>query len=182
MAWQRVGHDWATSVSLSLFILQRLDGLMYLWFPTSNYRNLPSTPENTQREPGLVLPLLGACVFHGAEAGRHPGVNAPFPHLDCCVQDPWVIEAIGMNGPKAMERGWAEGREAAISKAAENRTTVWTSTATSGHVPGESHNSTPMFTEALFTIVRTWKQLKCPTTEGWIKKMWYMYTWNITQS
>ena len=35
---------------------------------------------------------------------------------------------------------------------------------------------TPMFTAALFTIARTWKQTKCPSMEEWIKKMWYIYT------
>ena len=34
----------------------------------------------------------------------------------------------------------------------------------------------PMFIESLFTIARTWKQSKCPSTEEWIKKMWYIYT------
>ena len=34
----------------------------------------------------------------------------------------------------------------------------------------------PMFIAALFTIGRTWKQPKCPSTEEWIKKMWYIYT------
>ena len=33
-----------------------------------------------------------------------------------------------------------------------------------------------MFIEALFTIAKTWKQPKCPSTEEWIKKMWYIYT------
>ena len=33
-----------------------------------------------------------------------------------------------------------------------------------------------MFTAALFTIARTWKQPECPSTEKWIKKMWYIYT------
>ena len=33
-----------------------------------------------------------------------------------------------------------------------------------------------MFISALFTIVRTWKQPKCPSTEEWIKKMWCIYT------
>ena len=33
-----------------------------------------------------------------------------------------------------------------------------------------------MFTAALFTITRTWKQSKCPSTDEWIKKMWYIYT------
>ena len=35
---------------------------------------------------------------------------------------------------------------------------------------------TPMFTEALFRRARSWKQPKCPSTEEWIKKMWYIYT------
>ena len=33
-----------------------------------------------------------------------------------------------------------------------------------------------MFTEALFIIARSWKQPKCPSTDEWIKKMWYIYT------
>ena len=32
-----------------------------------------------------------------------------------------------------------------------------------------------MFIAALFTIAKTWKQPKCPSTEEWLKKMWYMY-------
>ena len=35
---------------------------------------------------------------------------------------------------------------------------------------------TPMFTAALFTIGRSWKQPKCPLTDEWIKKLWYIYT------
>ena len=34
----------------------------------------------------------------------------------------------------------------------------------------------PMFIAALFTVARTWKQPKCPSTEECIKKMWYIYT------
>ena len=33
-----------------------------------------------------------------------------------------------------------------------------------------------MFIAALFTISKTWKQPKCPSTDEWIKKMWYIYT------
>ena len=33
-----------------------------------------------------------------------------------------------------------------------------------------------MFIAALFTIARTWKQSKCPSTGEWIKKMWHIYT------
>ena len=35
---------------------------------------------------------------------------------------------------------------------------------------------TPMFNAALFTIARLWKQPKCPSTDKWIKKLWYVYT------
>ena len=35
---------------------------------------------------------------------------------------------------------------------------------------------TPMFISALSTIPRSWKQPKCPSTDEWIKKMWYIYT------
>ena len=33
-----------------------------------------------------------------------------------------------------------------------------------------------MFIMALFTIAKIWKQSKCPSMDGWIKKMWYIYT------
>ena len=35
---------------------------------------------------------------------------------------------------------------------------------------------TPMFIAAVFTIAKTWKQPKCPSTDEWIKNMWYIYT------
>ena len=35
---------------------------------------------------------------------------------------------------------------------------------------------TPMFIAALFTTAKTWKQPKCPSTDEWMKKMWYIYT------
>ena len=41
-------------------------------------------------------------------------------------------------------------------------------------IPKES--CTKMFIAALFTIARTWKQPKCPSTDEWIKKMWHIYT------
>ena len=34
---------------------------------------------------------------------------------------------------------------------------------------------TPLFLAALFTIAKVWKQPKYPSTEEWIKKMWYIY-------
>ena len=40
----------------------------------------------------------------------------------------------------------------------------------------EKDTCTPVFTAALFTIARTWKQPRCPSTDEWIKKLWYVYT------
>jgi len=33
-----------------------------------------------------------------------------------------------------------------------------------------------MFIAALFIIARSWKEPRCPSTEGWIQKIWYIYT------
>ena len=40
----------------------------------------------------------------------------------------------------------------------------------------EKDTCTPLFIAALFTIARTWKQPRCPLTDEWIKKLWYIYT------
>ena len=36
-----------------------------------------------------------------------------------------------------------------------------------------------MFTAAPFIIARTWKQPRCPSTDEWIKKLWYIYIYTI---
>ena len=48
----------------------------------------------------------------------------------------------------------------------------------------------PFFIAALFTIARTWKPPRCPSTDEWIKKLWYIHTmeyysviiWNAFES
>ena len=40
----------------------------------------------------------------------------------------------------------------------------------------ERDTCTPMFIAALFIIARTWKQLRCPSADEWIRKLWYIYT------
>ena len=41
---------------------------------------------------------------------------------------------------------------------------------------------TPMFIAVLFTIAKIWKQPKYPSTEEWIKKMWYVYIYIYTHT
>ena len=40
----------------------------------------------------------------------------------------------------------------------------------------EKNTCIPLFIAALFTIARTWKRPRCPSTDEWIKKSWYIYT------
>ena len=40
----------------------------------------------------------------------------------------------------------------------------------------EKDTCSPVFTAALFTIARTWKQPRCPQTDEWIKQLWDIYT------
>jgi len=40
----------------------------------------------------------------------------------------------------------------------------------------EKDTCIPLFIVAEFTIARTWKQLRCPLTDEWIKKSWYIHT------
>ena len=40
----------------------------------------------------------------------------------------------------------------------------------------EKDTCIPLFIAALFTTARRWKQPRCPSTDEWIKKLWYIYT------
>ena len=40
----------------------------------------------------------------------------------------------------------------------------------------ERDTGTPMFIAALFITARTWKQPRCPSTDEWIRKLWYIHT------
>ena len=40
----------------------------------------------------------------------------------------------------------------------------------------EKDTCTPILIAALFTIAKTWKKSRCPSTDKWIKKLWYIYT------
>jgi hypothetical protein len=42
--------------------------------------------------------------------------------------------------------------------------------------PCHRHTCCTMFIVALFVTARSWKQRRCPMTEGWIQKMWFIYT------
>ena len=59
------------------------------------------------------------------------------------------------------------------------RTTIW-SIPLLGIYPDktffEKDTCTPVFIAVLFTIAQIWKRPKCPSTDEWIKKMWYTYT------
>ena len=72
------------------------------------------------------------------------------------------------------------GRWYGDSLKTSNKTTIWPSNLTPRLYPEETRvekdTCIPMFIAALFTIARTWKQPRCPSTDEWIKKLWYIYT------
>ena len=43
-------------------------------------------------------------------------------------------------------------------------------------IRNERDTCTPMFIAALFIVARTWKQLRCPSADEWIIKLFYIYT------
>jgi hypothetical protein len=50
-----------------------------------------------------------------------------------------------------------------------------------GYIPGEvptgnKNTCSTMFIAVLFIIARSWKEPRCPSTEEWIQKKWYIYT------
>ena len=67
-----------------------------------------------------------------------------------------------------------------VPQKTKNRTTIRPSNPTTRHIPEKTiiqkGSYVTMFIATLFTIGRTWKQLKCPSTEEWLKKMWHIYT------
>ena len=40
----------------------------------------------------------------------------------------------------------------------------------------EGDTCIPLFTAALFTVARTWEQPRCPLSDEWTQKLWYIYT------
>ena len=69
-----------------------------------------------------------------------------------------VIQGVGVEG------GWGMGEEGQKSMNMVEKTIA------------QKDACTPMFIAMLFTVARTWKQPECPSTDEWIKKMWYIYT------
>lgn len=64
-------------------------------------------------------------------------------------------------------------------KKTKNRATRGPCNPTPGNICGEKQvtgTCTSAFIAVLFTIAKTWKQPKCPSTEEWTRKMWYLYT------
>ena len=63
----------------------------------------------------------------------------------------------------------------------KNRITTWPSNSTLGYISKKTKRLiwkdtlVPMFTVALFTTAKIWKQPKCPSINKWTKKMWYIY-------
>ena len=69
-----------------------------------------------------------------------------------------------------------------VSQKLKNRTTVRPRNFNPGYISKKKEKltpkdtCTPMFIPALFTTAKIWKKRKCPSTQAWIKKIWYIHT------
>ena len=65
-----------------------------------------------------------------------------------------------------------------VSQKTKNRTIIWpwVYIQENPKPPVQKNTCTPVFIATLFTVAKIWKQPKCPSTDEWIKKMWYIYT------
>ena len=101
-----------------------------------------------------------------------------------------------------LERMWRKGNSPALLTEMEIGTTVWRTVwrflkklginlpydpaiPLLGVYPEKTttlkDTCTPVFIATIFTIARTWKQPSFPMTDEWIKKLWYILQWAITQ-
>ena len=65
-----------------------------------------------------------------------------------------------------------------VSQKTKNTATIWPNNYTPGYISGKKPKKIPYitkFTAALLKNGKIWKQSRCPATEEWIKKMWYLH-------
>ena len=67
-----------------------------------------------------------------------------------------------------------------VPQKTKNRINIWSSNPTPGHlfrqIITKKDTRSHMFIIILFTMAKTWKQPKCPSTDKWVKKMCFIYT------
>jgi hypothetical protein len=68
------------------------------------------------------------------------------------------------------------GISLAVPQKIRHSTTGRSSNSSPGIYPEDVPTCSTMFTAVVFIIARSWKEPRCPSTEEWIQKMWYIYT------
>ena len=79
---------------------------------------------------------------------------------------------------KLVQPLWKQGWR--FLKKTKHTVAKWSSNLTPGHISRkktiiQKDACIPAFIAALFTTANTWEQRKCPLTDEWIKKLWYIY-------
>ena len=92
----------------------------------------------------------------------------------------WVCGEVGVENrisPFIIQTNWIalNGRQNVIQKKKDGHTEIKGPT-TNKKGNQQKDTCTHMFIAALFIIAKTWRQPKYPSTDEWIKKMWYLYT------
>ena len=99
-----------------------------------------------------------------------------FLPLKACVDQECKLNWVGKNNAKEVSYFHSTSSMAGRARPTTAVTSVRSSRTHPFNGNIKKDTCTPMFTAALFTTAKTWKQPKCPLTGEWIKKMWYIYT------
>ena len=98
----------------------------------------------------------------------------------------YLIYKLALTSTPQIWGSWEEGDRGGKLRFVCKCFEIWSSNPTPGHMSEknifQNYTCTPVFTAALFTIARTWKQPKCLSTKQWLKKMWYIYTMKYQSS
>ena len=117
---------------------------------------------------------------------KYPEISPHFSPNGYCQKNPQTINA--GEGVERREPFYTVGRNVCwyshygeqYGSSLKTRATVWPCSPTPEQCLEKNmvwkDTGAPVFTAALFTVAKAWKQPECPSTEEWIKKTWYMHT------
>ena len=105
-----------------------------------------------------------------------PGKNTGVGCISFSNAWKWKVKVKSLSHARLLATPWTAAYQAPPFMGF-SRQEYWSGVPLPSETKIEKDTCIPLFTEALFTIARTWKQPRCPSTDEWIKQLWYsIYT------